>query len=290
MRKAVTGSLAFLLIAALFAGALLVAGCGSTTAEKSSTGQTASGEQSAKALLAATSKKMQSVKTARATGGYKMDTTAGGTQNMQFKYQMEMNVTNSNDPQMHMVTEGSTQTEMYVTGGYAYVNVPGTGWVKSPSGSSESMSGTTPAEITKFANNAENLRIISQDAVSYKIGFTVSRKYMEQALKQQQGDTSLGPDVEKLIQQTITGMKMSAIFTVNKRSLYTTAVALVVEMKNMPAQTSAAVGDIALNMTLGFSDFNQPVTITLPPEAANATLMPESSTSTGIPSLPGLGF
>jgi hypothetical protein len=40
---------------------------------------------------------------------------------------------------------------------------------------------------------------------------------------------------------------------------------------------------------MAFSDYNKPVTVTLPPEAANAPTL-QNSAATGLPSFPGLGL
>jgi predicted nuclease of predicted toxin-antitoxin system len=292
MRKSLLGSLAVLLAIGLLVG-LLLAGCGGSSTSGTAT---SSGSLNAKRILEQSSKKMQAVKTAKATGSYKLAGTPAtgtsspsGAQNMEFSYQMEMDVSNPDKPEMHMVMKGQGQTtDLYITGGFVYMNVPGKGWVKTPAGTtSEGMAQATPAEITQFANNAENLKIISEDADSYKLSFDIGKKYIQDQLKKEQGGTNLGPDVEKLMNQMINNMKMTAVFTINKATSYIENVDLVMSIKNMPA-----VGDMNLAMSMAFSDFNKPVAVALPAGAANAQEMSElpSGTNGGIPTIPGLGL
>lgn len=276
----------------LLAAALIFAGCGGKKEDTS--GTKSSGNLSAKQILEESSKKMQAVKSAKAEGAYKMTTSAapessseaGG--NMEFAFDMEMDLTNQQKPDLKMAMKGMGQdTVIYMTGGYAYMEAPEQGWVKAPAGESDSMSQTSPAEIAKFADNAENLRIVSESGTSYQISFDIGKEMLKEQMGSQQDVSELGPEIQKMLEDMLKNMKMSAVFTIDKKTMYIEQAKI-----NMAVRDFPMVGDMTLDMAMKFSGFNQPVNVSLPPEAANAQEMAElpGSTSGGIPGIPGFGF
>lgn len=281
--------LAICCVILLLAAALVVAGCGSKK-ETTST-PNSSGNRSAQKILEESSKKMQTVKSAKAAGAYKMTTSAASSatagQNMDFAFEMEMDLSDQQKPEMKMAMKGMGQdTVLYITGGYTYMEVPGQGWVKSPVGDTGSMSETSPAEIAKFAENAENLKIMSESGDSYKISFDIGQDMLKEQMGAQQNTSELGPEVQKMIDDMIKNMKMTAVFTINKSTMYIVDARINMAVKNFPM-----VGDMTLDMAMKFSDFDQPVSVSLPPEAANATETAEiPSSTTGVPGFPGFGL
>lgn len=281
--------LAICCVILLLAAALVVAGCGSKKEATSTPND--SGNLSAKKILEESSKKMQTVKSSKAAGAYKMSTSAASSatsgQNTDFTFEMEMDLSDQQKPEMKMAMKGMGQdTLLYMTGGFVYMEVPDQGWVKSPVGDSGSMSQTSPAEIAKFAEDAENLRIVSESGGSYKISFDIGQDMLKEQMGAQQNTSELGPEVQKMIDEMIKNMKMTAVFTINKSTMYIEDARINMAVKNFPM-----VGDMTLDMAMKFSDFDQPVSVSLPPEAANATETAEiPSSTTGVPGFPGFGL
>lgn len=288
MKKLALCSLVLLLLAAV-----VFAGCGSNKDDTS--GSKSSGDLSAKQIIEESSKQMQTVKSVKAEGTYNMSTsgsspstesTTGTTSgDMEFNFEMEMNLSDPAKPEMKMVMTGTgTDTIMYMTGGYAYTEVEGQGWVKAPVGDSGSVSQASPAEIAKFADNAENLRIVSESGNKYVISFDISDEMIKEQMESEQDMSELSKEMQGIYEDMLKNMKMSAIFTIDKQTMYINKAIINMSVKDFPM-----VGDMTLDMTMKFKDFNEPVTVSLPAEAANAQETTESTSSTG-GLLPGFGF
>jgi len=283
MRKSIVCS-----IVVLLAVTLLFAGCGG---KKDESGQsTSTSGLSAKEILEESSNKMQTVKSARAEGQYKMSTSAAdassGAEAMDFSFEMEMDLSNEEQPELRMAMKGMGQdTILYMTGGYVYMEVPGQGWMKAPAGDTDSMTQTSPAEIAKFAENAENLKVVSETGTSYKISFDIGQALLKEQMGSQQDMGELSPEMQKMLDDMLKNMKMSAVFTINKKTMFIEDANIKMTLTDFPM-----VGDMALDMTMAFSDFNEPVSVSLPPEAANAQEVAEIPSASGFPGFPGLGL
>lgn len=283
MRKSVVCSIVILL-----AFALLFAGCGEKKDETS--GSKSSGGLSAKEILEESSAKMQTVKSASAKGVYKMTTSAAeatsGGESMDFTFEMEMDLTDPEKPELKMAMKGMGQdTVFYMTGGYVYTEVPEQGWVKAPAGDTDSMTQTSPAEIAKFADNAENLKIVSETGNSYKISFDIGQEMLKEQMGAEQDTSELGPEMQKMLDDMLKNMKMTAVFTINKKTMFIEEANINMALKDFPM-----VGDMTLDMSMAFSNFNEPVSVSLPAEAANAQEVAELPSSSGLPGFPGLGL
>lgn len=286
MRKLATVSLAMLLVIALF-----LAGCGGQKSSSSPSGQngSSSGSNAAK-ILEESNQKMAGVKSVRATGAYKGNmlgsSAPGGSEAFDFAFDMSIDVSDKKAPRGTMTMKGMGQdTMVYLENGFAYVNVPAQGWGKTPVAES-GLTSASPAEIQKFSKGAENLRVVSESGDTYKIAFDVGPKFMQEQLKQARGTTEeMTPEVQSMINDMVKDMKMSAVFTIDKSDLFLTDATIQMSM-NVPT-----LGNMNIDMALAFSDYNKPITVSLPPEAASAPLVenPEGATP-GIPSFPGLGL
>ena len=314
MKKIAAVSLAVVLVIALLA----VAGCGGSNTSSTPSGKTTSSSgSSAEKILTESNKKMTGITSVKATGAYKGNMTdssaTSGSDAFDFAFTMNVDLSNEKSPKGLMTMKGMGEDlTIYLDNGYAYVNVPGTGWGKTPVGSS-GLTATTPAEIQKFAEGAQNLRIVSETGDTYKIAFDVGPKYIEQQLKSQGSTEGLTKEMQDavtdmadplhedadsptpglthrypdrvlfLVTQMAKSMKISAVFSINKSTLYLTAVTMKIGLN------AEALGNMSMNMAMAFSDYNKPVTVTLPPEAANAPTL-QNSAATGLPSFPGLGL
>jgi len=285
VRKIAAISLAVVLVVAL----LVVAGCssGGSTSSTPNGKTTSSGSSEAQKILTDSNKKMTSITSVKASGGIKGNMTSssatGGNEALSMALTMNLDISDPKSPKGVMTTKGMGEDmTIYLDNGFAYVNVPGTGWTKTPIGSS-GLTSATPSEIEKFAEGAQNLRIVSQTGNTYKIAFDVGPKYFEQQLKSQGTTEGLTKEMQDYVNEIVKNAKMSAVFTINKSTLYLEAVNMKIAM-NMQS-----LGSVDMQMALAFSDYNKPVSVALPPEAANAPTV-ENPGATGLPSFPGLGL
>lgn len=280
MRKLVPAVLAALLIAAL-----LVAGCGSSGTKS---GGSTVGKMDAAKILAESNKKMQSISSVDVKGNYKIDvsgSTSGANENMNVTFEMQMDLKDPNNPQGHMVMTGLGQdSDVYLVGGFAYMNTA-QGWVKTPIAQSGGIEQASPAELAKFAKNAENMKVVSDSGSNYVIGFDISSKYLQDAMKNSGASTqSLGSEGQQLFDSIAKSMKMAAVFTIDKNTMYVGDAKITMAVKDAPM-----IGNMNLNMGMAFSNYNQPVTVALPAEAAGAKEV-SASEAGSIPGLPGLGL
>jgi predicted small lipoprotein YifL len=270
---------AFLVVlVALMLVAVMVVGCG----EKKPAGESAD----AKMVLEESTEKMQEVDSMKASGSYEMTTETEGAEQMDLSFQMEMDLSDPNDIKGRMIMKGMGQDiDVYMSGGYAYTQVPDRGWVKTPL-DTQSMSQPTPEEIKKFADNAENLKITSEDDTSYTLEFDLSRDFVEEQIQEQGEVTEGASEYTEMVEAIVNSMTMGAKFKIAKDSMFIEETQIKMDVTDMPM-----VGDMSLDMKMEFSDYNQPVTVALPPEAASATEVEAiPGTSGGVPGFPGMGF
>ncbi len=287
MRKVAAFSLVLCLLAALF-----IAGCGSSGSSKSPSGttdKTSASSSSAQKILEESNKKMAEVTSVKAIGTYKGSvvgsSSPSGNDTFDFAFTMTVDMSNKNSPKGQMSMKGMGEDlTMYFQNGFAYVNVPNTGWQKTPF-SESGIAGATPSEMAQFTKGAQNMRIESQAADAYKIAFDIGPKFIQEQLKNSAGSTSgLTPDMKSMMDEMAKNMKMSAVFTITKSDMY---------LKDATIKIGVEVptlGNMTMNMALAFSEFNQPVSVNLPPEAANAPTAENPSAVPGMPSFPGLGL
>lgn len=257
--------------------ALMVAGCG----------QKKESSADAKAILEDSSNKMQEVATVKADGSYEMSTQAEGAEEMELSFQMEMDMSDPNNPKGRMVMKGMGEdVDVYMDGGYAYAEVAGSGWVKTPL-ETGSLSQPTPTEITQFAENAKDLKITSEDSNSYTLDFEIDRAYIEEQMAASEGFTVEGSEeYGEMIEAIVNSMTMNATFKVAKDTKYIEDATIKMEISDMPM-----AGNMAVNMKMSFSDYNQPVDVVLPAAAASAREVESlPSSAGGIPGFPGMNF
>ncbi|MHB8893644.1 MAG: DUF6612 family protein [Candidatus Geothermincolia bacterium] len=284
MRKVVLGLLAVLLIAAVVA-----AGCGSSSTSKKPSGQ-------AQQVLADNQKKMEGVKTVKMTGKATILTPQSETKEETVTYQAEMKMLSKSDVEMHMVATDSAgkKTEMYVVGGYLYTNDPVKGWTKEKvQPNSQQSQILTPSGVADLTKYAQGMKMGPATAGKYVISFDIGSKLFEEMFNQAMGTTpSTSPEsqAEQQLAQSmkdlLKGLQMGVVYRVNKDTMLADSATITMAMKGTPI-----IGDMSVDMALTFTDYNVPVTITLPPEAQNAQeVQPNPSGIPNIPTIPGLGL
>lgn len=281
MKKVLVSTVVALLLVALLAAVGLLAGCG---------GSSSSGNLTPEQVLEQSNKKMESVKSFKANGSYSMKTgsatgTAPDAGADAFTYEMLVKLTGDKGFDGRMAIKGGGQdTDIYISDGWAYFEVEGTGWVKQKMDESGSISAPTPADMAEFSKGAENLKLLPSDGEYYKISFNVSPAYFEKAMSQQGATEGVPAEYSSMMKELAKQMKMSAEFTINKNTMYLEDVNMKISMGEIPQ-----VGKMDVSMDMVFSDYNKPVAVSLPPEAKGAKEMP-ATTEGGVPGIPGLGL
>jgi hypothetical protein len=285
MKKVVLGLGVVLVI-----GVLVAAGCGSS----SSSANKPSGQ--AQQILKDNQAKMTDVKTVKMAGKATVLTPQSETKSDTVTYQAEMQVTGPSDVEMHMTATDSTgkKSEMYIVGGYLYSFDAAKGWTKEKvNGSSLQANLLTPSGVADLAKYAENVKLSTGTQTQYVVTFDVGSKLFEQMLSQAtSGTQSTAPasQAEQQLAQSmkdmLKGIKMGVVYKINKSTGLADSAAVSMSLKGTPV-----VGDISVDSSVTFTEYNVPVTITLPPEAANAPeVQPNPSGIPNIPSIPGLGL
>ena len=276
-------------LAGLLVIAVIAAGCGG----KSKTAQPSSKAQD---VLARNQKKMQAVKSLKKTGKATVLTPQSETKEESVTYQGEMAMVGNNEVEMHMVvTESSGEkSEVYVVGGYVYNFDPARGWTKQKvaAGSAEANL-MTPTGISGLSKYAENMKLGASSGAKYVLTFGVGSRLFEQIFEQATDSSSSTAPSSKAEQQLMEsmkdmfkGLKMDVVYKIDKNTMLADSASVTMSMKGAPI-----IGDMSLDMTVTFTDYNVPVSITLPPEAQNAPeVEPSASGVPSIPSIPGLGL
>jgi hypothetical protein len=273
----------------LLLGALVAAGCGSSSSANKPAGQ-------AQQILKDNQAKMAGVKTVKMTGKATVQTPQSETKTDTVTYQAEMQVTSPSDVQMHMVATDSTgkKSEMYVVGGYLYSFDANKGWTKEKvNGASVQSNLLTPSGVAGLAKYAENVKLSTGTPTQYVVTFDVGSKLFEQMLSQATSGTQSTAPASQAEQQLansmkdmLKGIKMGVVYKINKSTGLADSAAVSMSLKGTPV-----VGDISVDSAVTFTEYNVPVNITLPPEAQNAPeVQPNPSGIPNIPSIPGLGL
>ncbi|MBN2169228.1 MAG: hypothetical protein JW738_08285 [Actinobacteria bacterium] len=219
--------------------------------------------------------------TMKTTGKYEMDMTEGMDQDI--KMEMKADMSDPQNLKAQIVTSMmGMDTEMYLLGNYSYMEMPGMGWVKTPMADMGEYSQMTPEDISNMSKGAEDVKLVSEDGNSYEVSFTVGSKYFESAFEGDALGDELGEELSGMFEDMIKNMSMSAVFKIDKKTMYTTEAKVKMDMKDVPM-----IGNMTADMVMKYSDYNKPVTIELPPEAAAAPEIDPSELGT-TPSLPGL--
>jgi hypothetical protein len=276
-------------LAGLLVIAVIAAGCGGKS-------KTAKPSSKAQDVLARNQKKMQDVKSLKMTGKATVLTPQSETKEESVTYQGEMAMVGNNEVEMHMVvTESSGEkSEVYVVGGYVYNFDPARGWTKQKvaAGSAEANL-MTPTGISGLSKYAENMKLGASSGAKYVLTFGVGSRLFEQIFEQATDSSSSTAPSSKAEQQLMEsmkdmfkGLKMDVVYKIDKNTMLADSASVTMSMKGAPI-----IGDMSLDMTVTFTDYNVPVSITLPPEAQNAPeVEPSASGVPSIPSIPGLGL
>jgi hypothetical protein len=285
MKKAV-----IVLLAALLIGAVVVAGCGGKSTKTASS--------PAQDVLQKSQTKMQDVKSVKLAGKASVLTPQSEVKEESYEFSAEMKILSKDDVEMKMVAKDSAgkATEAYMVGGYIYTNDPTTGWTKQKAESSSgsiSSSMLSPTGVADLSKYAKDMKLEPEQGGKYVVAFDVGSKFFEDMLDQaststgtqsstpSSEDKKAAQELAQTMKDMLGGLQMNVVYKIDKSTMLADSTTVKMSMKGAPI-----VGDVTVDMTATFADYNAPVTITLPPEAQNAReVQPGPS---GIPSIPGL--
>ncbi|MBU4193479.1 MAG: hypothetical protein KKE79_04580 [Actinobacteria bacterium] len=270
----------FVSIMMLIAIALTLSGCGGG---RDTTDLSA---EKAREVLDDSNRKMGELESLEAYGSYDLEAQGPQGEDLDFEFQVEMDVSPGN-PEVHMTIDSAGETtDVYMKDGYTYLRVPDEGWVKTEAGASDAdgFSPPTPTRILEFSENARNLRMISEDRDHYRLAFDVGEEFLEQQIKAGFGVGGSVAGSEEVLQEIIDKTEMTAVFRISKATRYIENADFTMKIGNMPM-----VGDVSLTIRMEFSRFNEPVNISLPPEALDATeIKPTPKPPPALPGIPGI--
>lgn len=268
------------LLIALSTVAFLLTGCG---AEQETTEYSA---EKAREVLDDANRKMGELESLTVMGSYQLEARGTESAGLNFEFQVEMNVADPDNPEVHMsLTSTGEEADVYIKDGYTYSQVPEQGWIKTrvETSDEDTFSPVTPTDIVEFSENARNLRMVSEEHTHYLLAFDVGREFIEQQVKASLGQGGTVSGSEEILGELIENTEMSAVFRISRADKYIESAEFKMKMVNVPM-----VGEVNLDMKMEFSDFNEPVETSLPPEALDATeVVPAPKPPPTIPGVPG---
>jgi len=231
--------------------ALALLGCG-----------TESSDPVARRVLTRAMTAMAGLKSLRESGSNELSSESESTPGVKLTFDSEMELASPLKPTSHTVIKrGTARLDVYSLDGYLYNEVSPGQWTKSLAVGTSSMS---PRDLAQIAKGATNVRVASQSAKRYEIGFDVeagSFKNIE-LLTGSSGGSSVPADTAEALEE----LQMSAVYTISKASHYVEKVET-----TMIVPSSTTADEASGTMTVTFLDFNKPVKIELPVAAKAAT-------------------
>jgi Family of unknown function (DUF6612) len=280
--------LLFAVLVALMVASLAVAGCG----KKDSGSPT-----SANGILTRSQKAVQGVKSFKVSGSVDLKTPGAEEKESKDTFTGEFNVISSSDVEGHLVAqnEKGQESQAYIQGDYVYTYSASSGWEKQKVQNVKDLGVgmITPGNLTALTKYAQNVKKLPDEGNNFVISFDVGSKFFENTLNAVDQQASSAPSsseqsmaqgLSDLYKSVAAGIKMNVVMKVDKTTYLPSEVTVTASAKGIPV-----MGDISMESKVAFSDYNQPVTVTLPPEAASAKEKPPGLPS-GVPSLPGLGL
>jgi hypothetical protein len=283
MRKSSVAVLAALVIVAVVLSAV---GCGSKKASPNS----------AKGILEKSQQALLKAKSVKVSGTNVLITPEAEEKESKDTFTGEFNIISTTDVEGHVVAQDDKgeQSEAYTQGGYAYTYTQSSGWEKQKTtGATDLASGLIDLNnLSSMIKYAENLKKLPVEGNNYVISFDVGNKFYQEMLSGVEAassapttaEQSLAQQYAELLKGVIGDIKVSLVMKIDKTSYLPAEATAKASAKDIPL-----MGDVRLDSKMAFTDYSVPVTITLPPEAANAKEV-ETGVPTGIPGFSGLGL
>ena len=271
-------------IVALLIAAVVVAGCGKKES-KAPTG--------AQAVLSKSQQASKNIKSFKAGGTADLQTPQSEVKANKITYDSQTKVITTSDVEtaLKATDDKGKTTQVYIVGGYMYSFDTAQGWTKQKVENAEQLTGSnlfSPNQISEMGKYAKNLKQLPDEGNNYVISFDVGTKFFENALagagqSSSPSNAQASKDAMDLIKGMLGGLSMNVVMKVDKTTYYPSSAKINVGLKGAPM-----IGDLTALTDMAFTGYNEPVTITLPPEAQSAKEVAPSAT--GLPNIPGLGL
>lgn len=273
-----------LIMAAVLAAAVLACGCGGSKKDET--------QGEAEKVLMESNKKMADVQTVKIAGSVLIEMPEAEEKEESYDFEI-LSSNEGGEPQAQaVIRSGGQEFQTYVVGGWAYTNDPNRGWVKQQVDTLEDVSSSgvmTHEQLGQMSKYAENQRLLPDESGNYVVAFDVSEKFFDEYLSGFQevpeGDApgqEEASEVSGLLQDLLKDMKISIIMKIDRQTYLVDEAEISMVMKDIPL-----MGDVSADTGMLFTEYDQPVTIALPPEASGAK---ELQYDGGLPNIPGLGL
>jgi len=251
---------------------------------------------SAKGILDKSLKAVLNAKSLKVNGSIDLKTPEAEEKESKETITGEFNIISTSEIEGHLVAQDQKgqKSEAYLKGGYAYTYSPTSGWEKQKtSGVQDLTTGLIdPENLATMIKYAENPKKLPDEGNNQVVSFDVGNKFYKEMLSGLEAESSAPTTAEQssaqqygdLLKSMVGDIASSVVMKVDKTTSYPSEVTVKVSAKGIPI-----MGDISLDSKMAFTDYDVPVTITVPPEAASAKEV-EPGTTTGIPGIPGLGI
>ena len=251
---------------------------------------------SAKGILDKSLKAVLNAKSLKVNGSIDLKTPEAEEKESKETITGEFNIISTSEIEGHLVAQDQKgqKSEAYLKGGYGYTYSPASGWEKQKtSGVQDLTTGLIdPENLATMIKYAENPKKLPDEGNNQVVSFDVGKKFYDELLSGLNEESSAPNTAEQsmaqqygdLLKGLVGDIAASVVMKVDKTTSYPSEVTVKVSAKGIPV-----MGDVSLDSKMAFTDYNVPVTVTLPPEAASAKEV-EPGLPTGIPGLPGLGL
>ncbi|MBN2169227.1 MAG: hypothetical protein JW738_08280 [Actinobacteria bacterium] len=256
MKRIITG---LLLVLVIIIASAAVSGC--KDKEKES--------KELQTIIENSNREMQQVKTFNLDFRSVLDAPVVSDEKEKLDMVITADIENKDNPKYHISFAGmGTESEAYSIDEYAYAFVPDKGWLKSLTAEVRELMDVfqlSPSELDKLTVNAKNVELKEETNKSYMISFEVGPKFLKEAILNQEIVDELGPEVKYMVEEMSKRTNIHAVLTVDKKTMLVDEVDLEMNVENVEL-----LGDINLDIKAEFSNYNEPVEIVLPEEAATA--------------------
>ncbi len=265
-------------VAVLLVAAAVAAGCGKKSEAPSG----------AKAILDKSQSVADQIKSLKANGDAVVNTPQSEVKETKMTFEMEGNIISKTEvnARISATDQSGKKTDAYIVDGWAYSYSATTGWVKQKVEDAQEFALMTPNQINELSKYAEDAKQLPDEGNNYVISFNVGSKFFEQTLEgAEKSDSSpADPQTLEMAKALFKSLNMSMVMKIDKTTYYPSETTVKMSADSVPILGKT---DVALKML--FTGYNQPVDVTLPPEAQAARELP-AGTSGGLPTIPGLGL
>ena len=245
----------------------------------------------AEKIIKESAAKMAVVSSFTSSGAGKVLTPQSETKEESFTFDGVVKVAGDDQVEAQMAgTSDGKQVQTIILGGYIYEYNSNSGWKRrklDEAGGIGTAQFVNPSTIKRMTEFAESIRLMPDEGGNYVVAFDVGGKFFDNLLAElkEQMPQSSGAEssMMELIESVLAGIDINMVLKVDKGTMLWTEASIKASMEGV-----GVLGDMSTDTNLRFSEYNQPVTVSVPPEALNAPEVQQNQFQ--LPSLPGLGI